>query len=171
VEARIFSRQSAHRWRWGCQPYAPAAVYPQGRFLVLISVRGWVDPRVMVRLEGWGQLKNPVASSGIEPATFRFVALVPQPTTLPHAPKFLFVSSFWKMMSDIECGRPVLFVGCGGMAEVWWVQKTFEGRYYLRICLYGLRKTTKNFAQNNRCTSWDSNRAPPEHEWRPLSLC
>jgi hypothetical protein len=24
-----FSRQSAHRWRWGCQPYAPAALYPQ----------------------------------------------------------------------------------------------------------------------------------------------
>jgi hypothetical protein len=21
--------QSAHRWRWGCQPYAPAAIYPQ----------------------------------------------------------------------------------------------------------------------------------------------
>jgi hypothetical protein len=29
VEAPTFSRQSAHRWRWGCQPYAPAAVYPQ----------------------------------------------------------------------------------------------------------------------------------------------
>jgi hypothetical protein len=23
-----FSRQSAHRWRHGCQPYAPAALYP-----------------------------------------------------------------------------------------------------------------------------------------------
>jgi hypothetical protein len=23
------SRQSAHRWLWGCQPYAPAALYPQ----------------------------------------------------------------------------------------------------------------------------------------------
>jgi hypothetical protein len=29
VEAPTFSRQSAHRWRWGCQPYAPAALYPQ----------------------------------------------------------------------------------------------------------------------------------------------
>jgi hypothetical protein len=26
---QIFSRQSAHRWRWGCQPYAPATLYPQ----------------------------------------------------------------------------------------------------------------------------------------------
>jgi hypothetical protein len=23
-------RQSAHRWRWGCKPHAPSALYPQG---------------------------------------------------------------------------------------------------------------------------------------------
>jgi hypothetical protein len=27
VEAPTFSRQSAHRWRWGCQPYALATLY------------------------------------------------------------------------------------------------------------------------------------------------
>jgi hypothetical protein len=44
------------------------------RFLLLISVRGWVDPRNIVRLEGLRELKIPQNSSGIKPATFWLVA-------------------------------------------------------------------------------------------------
>jgi hypothetical protein len=73
VEAPRISRQSAHE---GCNfvglRHRPPL--PQMRQLVLITVRGWVDPRPIVRPEGLGQWKFPMTPLEIETATFRLVA-------------------------------------------------------------------------------------------------
>ena len=72
------SRQSAHEGGTVVspthQPHTPAAFTPQEIILVLITVRGSVNPRDIVRQEGLCQWKIPMTTLGTEPATFRLVA-------------------------------------------------------------------------------------------------
>jgi hypothetical protein len=50
VVAPTYSRKSAHRWRWGCQLYAPATLYPQedSWYSLLLQVKP--TPGAVVRL-------------------------------------------------------------------------------------------------------------------------
>ena len=52
-------------------------LYRPGETLVLISVRGWSDPKTTVRPEGLSQWKISNTPSGIETATFRPVVQRP----------------------------------------------------------------------------------------------
>jgi hypothetical protein len=65
------SRQSAHKGGKVVSPTHRPPLLPQEIFLVLISVRGWVNHRTIVWAEGFCQWKIPL---GLEPAIFRLVS-------------------------------------------------------------------------------------------------
>jgi hypothetical protein len=81
-------RHSAHRWRQGCQPYAPAAFYPQRTSWNSFLLEAESTPG----LEGLGKLKKST-SSGTRSGDLLACSIVPQQTTLPCAPakRLLFV--------------------------------------------------------------------------------
>jgi hypothetical protein len=83
VEAPTFSKISAHRWRWCCQPYVPAALYPQedSWYSFLLEPESTRGPQC-----GWKDQLNWKSNDLIENRTRDLPAcsILSQPTTLPR---------------------------------------------------------------------------------------
>ena len=91
------SRQSAHASGKVVSPTHRPPL-PQKIFLVLISVRGWVNPRAIVRPEELCQWKISKTPSRIEPATFRLVAQCLNQLRYRVPPKHVVVSYINKLL-------------------------------------------------------------------------
>jgi hypothetical protein len=79
-------RQSAHEGGKVVSPTHRPPLPPKEIFLVLISVRGWVDPRAIVRPKRLCQGINSIDTIGNRTRNVPVCSVVPQPTTPPRAP-------------------------------------------------------------------------------------
>jgi hypothetical protein len=100
---------------------------PPRIFLVLIYVRGWFNPRAIVRLEVLGQLKKSNVLMGTWTHDLPACSIAPQPTTLPRVLRRVVCNAVysWRHISpEIN-------------SEDFWLQKVMEDTCFSHCTIKG----------------------------------
>jgi hypothetical protein len=103
-----------------------------GRFLVLISLSGWVDPRAILWLKVLGQLKN-ATSSGIEPMTFLLRRHIHTEDDRTRADSWTIILNTWWWSYRLKCivktFKKLEVIWCANVSK--WI---IFNKFYRKMC-------------------------------------
>jgi len=125
------SRQSAYEGGKVVTPMRRPPFTPQEVFLVLISVRGWVDPRAIVWPEGLCQWK--IDTIGNRTRDLLACSIVPQPTVPPRAPVVKCAEAYFHQIS-LHTG--ILLIHCCALR--WPLLSLFGFVWFCFVVLYSI---------------------------------